>query len=138
MIIVPDHGNRLPSIELTSDAFREETHCIPMLWLGGALKEKGIRIHELGTHTDLAPTLLSQLGLPHDGFVWGQDLFAPGRTPFAYYTFSDGFGYLTDRGGVIWDNVGQRVLRSFGTTDSFDQHAGAALQQLFVGDFVAR
>ena len=51
---------------------------------------------------------------------------------------SDLFGYLTERGGLMWDNVGKRVLRSFGVTDSLDQRAGAALQQVFVGDFVAR
>jgi phosphoglycerol transferase MdoB-like AlkP superfamily enzyme len=138
IIIVPDHGHRLPSIDLTSDQYREETHHIPMLWLGGALKTTGIRVHALGDHNDLAPTLLAQLGIPHDDFLWGQDLFAAGRTPFAYYTFSDGFGYLTERGGLMWDNVGQRVLRSYGTTAPADQRAGAALQQLFVGDFVAR
>jgi len=138
IIIVPDHGNRLPVIDITSDQYREETHYIPMLWLGGALRTRGIRIHNLGDHTDLAPTLLAQLGLPHDDFLWGQDLFAPGRTPFAYYTYKDGFGYITERGGLMWDNVGQRVLRTFGSTDSLDVHAGQALQQLFVGDYVSR
>lgn len=138
IIIVPDHGHRLPVIDITSDQYREQTHYIPMLWLGGALRTRGIRVHNLGDHTDLAPTLLAQLGLPHADFLWGQDMFAPGRTPFAYYTFNDGFGYITERGGLMWDNVGKRVLRTFGTTDSLDIHAGAALQQLFVGDFVSR
>jgi phosphoglycerol transferase MdoB-like AlkP superfamily enzyme len=138
VIVLADHGHRLPSVDLASDQFREETHHIPLLWLGGALAVQGVRIHELGDQTDLGPTLLGQLGLPRVGWRWGQDLFAPGHTPFAYYTFSDGYGYLTERGGLMWDNVGKRVLRSFGTTDSLDVRAGAALQQLFVGDFVAR
>jgi phosphoglycerol transferase MdoB-like AlkP superfamily enzyme len=138
VIVLADHGHRLPAIDLESDGYRAETHHIPMLWLGGALAQRGVRVHELGDQTDLGPTLLGQMGLPHPGWRWGQDLLAPGRTPFAYYTFSDGFGYLTDRGGVMWDNVGKRVLRADGTTDSLDQRAGAALQQLFVGDFVAR
>jgi phosphoglycerol transferase MdoB-like AlkP superfamily enzyme len=138
IIIVPDHGHRLPAIDLASDQYREETHYIPMLWMGGALRRTGIRVHQLGDHNDLAPTLLAQLGLPHDDFLWGQDLFAAGRTPFAYYTFNDGFGYITERGGLMWDNVGQRVLRTFGATDSLDVHAGKALQQLFVGDYVGR
>lgn len=138
VIVLADHGHRLPAIDLESDGFREQTHQIPMLWLGGALKRGGIRITALGDQTDFGPTLLGQLGLPHPGWRWGQDMLAAGRTPFAYYTFSDGFGYITDRGGVMWDNVGKRVLRTFGTTDSLDVRAGAALQQLFVGDFVAR
>ena len=46
--------------------------------------------------------------------------------------------YLTERGGLMWGNVGKRVLRSYGTTDSLDLRAGQALQQVFVGDFVAR
>ena len=138
VIILADHGHRLPVIDLTSDAFREETHHIPLLWIGGALAQHGVRLHELGDQTDLGPTLLAQLDLPHDGWKWGRDLLAPGRTPFVYYTFQDGFGYLTERGGMMWDNVGHRMLRSFGTVDSLDQHTGAALQQVFVGDFVAR
>jgi len=138
VIILADHGHRLPAIELTSDPYREETHHIPLLWLGGALARHGVVLHELGDQDDLAPTLLAQLGLDHSGYKWGQDLFAPGHTPFAYYTFSDGYGYITDRGGLMWDNVGRHILRTFGSVDSLDQHAGAALQQLFVGDFVAR
>ena len=138
VIILADHGHRLPSVELTSDPYREETHHIPLLWLGGALAQRGVRVHELGDQSDLAPTILAQVGLPHAEFQWGQDMFAPGRTPFAYYTFNDGFGYITERGGLMWDNVGKRVLRRFGATDSLDQRAGAALQQLFVGDFVSR
>jgi phosphoglycerol transferase MdoB-like AlkP superfamily enzyme len=138
VIILADHGHRLPSVDLASDQFREETHHIPLLWLGGALAEHGVRVHALGDQTDLGPTLLGQLGLPRAGWRWGQDLLAPGRTPFAYYTFSDGYGYLTERGGLMWDNVGKRVLRTYGSTDSLDVRAGAALQQLFVGDFVAR
>lgn len=138
IIVLPDHGNRLPPIDPATDAFRETSHHVPMLWLGGALRQTGVVRHELGNHTDFAPTLLAQLGIADPGFVWGQDLFRPGRIPFAYYTFNDGFGYLTERGGVIWGNVGGRVLRSFGTTDSLDLRAGQALQQVFVGDFVAR
>ncbi|HSC20418.1 MAG TPA: sulfatase-like hydrolase/transferase [Solirubrobacterales bacterium] len=138
MIILADHGHRLPVIDLTSDAFREETHHIPLLWIGGALAQHGVVLHELGDQTDLGPTLLAQMDLPRAGWKWGRDLFAPGGTPFVYYTFQDGFGYLTERGGLMWDNVGHRVLRSFGTVDSLDQRTGAALQQLFVGDFVAR
>lgn len=138
VIILADHGHRLPVVDLTSDAFREETHHIPLLWIGGALAQHGVVLHELGDQTDLGPTLLAQLDLPRGGWKWGRDLFAPNTRPFVYYTFQDGFGYLTDRGGMMWDNVGHRMLRSFGTVDSLDQHAGAALQQIFVGDFVAR
>lgn len=138
VIVLGDHGHRLPVVDLTSDAYREETHHIPLLWIGGALAQHGVVLHDLGDQTDLGPTLLAQLDLPRDGWKWGRDLFAPRTTPFVYYTFQDGFGYLTDRGGMMWDNVGHRMLRSFGTVDSLDQHAGAALQQVFVGDFVAR
>ena len=138
VIILADHGHRLPVIDLTSDAFREETHHIPLLWIGGALAQHGVVLHELGDQTDLGPTLLAQMDLPRGDWQWGRDLFAPGRTPFVYYTFQDGFGYLTERGGLMWDNISHRTLRSFGTVDSLDQHAGAALQQVFVGDFVAR
>jgi len=138
VIILADHGNRLPVVDLTSDAYREETHHIPLLWIGGALAQHGLRLHDLGDQTDLGPTILAQLDLPRGGWKWGRDLFAPGRTPFVYYTFQDGFGYLTDRGGMMWDNVGRRTLRTFGAVDSLDQHAGAALQQFFVGDFLAR
>ncbi|HTK55659.1 MAG TPA: sulfatase-like hydrolase/transferase, partial [Gemmatimonadales bacterium] len=90
MIVLADHGHRLPAIDLESDGYREQTHHIPMLWLGGALKQRATRVHALGDQTDLGPTLLGQLGLPRAGWRWGQDLFAPGHTPFAYYTFSDG------------------------------------------------
>ncbi|QHT66875.1 sulfatase-like hydrolase/transferase [Rhodocytophaga rosea] len=116
VIVIADHGHRLP--ELNTDDKSQEFH-IPMLWLGGALKEKGIIIDQVSSQTDLVPTLLSQLNMPYQHYKWGHDIFHPSAKPFAYYVFNDGFGLIQPGKQVVFDNVGKRVLMH--TTDSYEE-----------------
>jgi phosphoglycerol transferase MdoB-like AlkP superfamily enzyme len=116
VVVIADHGHRLP--EINTDDKSQEFH-IPMLWLGGALKEKGITIDQLSSQTDLVPTLLSQLNMPYQHYKWGHDIFHPSAKPFAYYVFNDGFGLIQPGKQVVFDNVGRRVLMQ--TTNSYEE-----------------
>ena len=44
-----------------------------MIWLGGAVKEPMV-IDTYANQTDLAATLLYQLNLPHDSFIFSRDI----------------------------------------------------------------
>ncbi len=99
IIIIPDHGYPYPSSVSSSSA---ERHHIPMIWLGGALAKRGV-IEDYAAQTDLAATLLAQLGLEHDDFVFSRNIAAEGAKLFGYWTFNNGFGVIDSEGVTIYD-----------------------------------
>ena len=61
---------------------------IPMLWLGGAIAEPKV-IDTYANQTDLAATLLNQMGLPTDEFSFSKDILNPCVPHYAFYTFNN-------------------------------------------------
>ncbi|MDX5396682.1 MAG: LTA synthase family protein, partial [Hymenobacteraceae bacterium] len=102
VVLVADHGHALPTYDpnYAPTKFR-----IPLIFTGGALTVRDTTIHTLGSQTDIATTLLTQLNLPHEQFKWGKNLLNPQAKPFAFYVFNDGFGWVTKEGVVTFDNV---------------------------------
>jgi hypothetical protein len=76
-----------------------EYHKIPLLFYGEVIRKefRGKGWSKLGNQHDIAATLLAQLGLPHDQFVYSKNLFNPGSGDFAYYTTEDGAGWMHNR-----------------------------------------
>jgi phosphoglycerol transferase MdoB-like AlkP superfamily enzyme len=92
-IIVADHSHN--SYRNWHPESREY-HKIPMLFYGDVIKKeyRGKPWTKLGNQHDIAATLLAQLGLPHEQFVYSKNLFNPGSGDFAYYTTEDGAGWM--------------------------------------------
>lgn len=134
VVILADHGHPLPQTNGgRSDEFR-----IPMLWLGGALAAGGLRVDSLGSQTDLAATLVNQLGYDTTKFAWSNDLFRKNRRPYAFYSFNNGFGWVRPGGTLVYDNVGKREVETRGTLDSKERETGKAYLQLLFGDYLKR
>ena len=106
VILVSDHGYRYPA-SLTD--YEPRRFHIPMIWLGGAIKEPAI-IDTYANQTDLAATLLSQLNLPHDSFTFSRDILAPRYPEYAFYTFPNGFGFIDSTGISVYDNESNKPL----------------------------
>lgn len=102
-IIVADHGCRYP---LMRNNFETARHHIPMLMIGGALKEeyKGTTNNRCASHTDIAATILAQLGIRSDKYPRSKNIFNPYSPAYAYYAFDNGFGLITKEKSVIFDN----------------------------------
>lgn len=109
IIGLPDHCYaRCPEDVQQHDPLR---YHIPMFWTGGALQlpvdslgHPQHRVDVLGQQTDLSATLLAQLGIAHDDFNFSKDLFDPASPHFAFFSFSDGFGLITDSCSYVQDN----------------------------------
>lgn len=107
IICVSDHGYYYPRTE--SSTHPRYFH-IPQLWLGGAIKAPQ-EIHKIVNQSDIAATLLSQLGLDHSDFIYSRNVSNKGYThPFAYYAFNDGFGFIDPTGATTFDNKGNCVI----------------------------
>lgn len=114
IVLISDHGYRYPSPMLDYEPRRFH---IPMIWLGGAVKEPAI-IDIYANQTDLAATLLSQLNLPHDQFTFSRDILDAGYPKYSFYTFSNGFGFIDSTGVSVYDNESNRPLQEEPSTDS--------------------
>ena len=54
--------------------------------------------------SDIAATLLAQMGIPHTEFKWSRNVLSEGYThPFVYSTFPSGFLYRDATGTTIYD-----------------------------------
>ena len=135
VIILGDHGHTAPGNSLV---YEPQKFHIPMLWLGGALQQKGVIWPHTLSQTDLAATLLQQLNLPADNYPWSKNIFASGSRPFAPYFFKDGVGFVTDSSYISWDNVGKLVIEQnekAGETELV--HAKGYLQKAY-GDYLEK
>lgn len=82
IVIVPDHYGCYPA-DIEGEGAR---HHVPLIFAGNALQHKGIRIHRHGSQTDLAATILGQLGIDASAFKFSRDMLADTPAPFAFYS----------------------------------------------------
>ena len=107
VVCLPDHGFYYPR-EGHGQAPR--IHHVPMLWLGGAIKEPMI-FDKLMNQTDMAATLLGQLGINHEEFNFSRNVTGKEYTyPFAYYTYNNGFAFIDSTGVTMVDNNSQQIV----------------------------
>lgn len=116
LIILADHGIQ----NLDNSAFyTPEKFKIPLLWLGGALANDSLEITTYASQTDLAPSLLKQLKLDTDQYHFSKDLFNPKAKSFAYYSFNNGAGFVSDSLVSIFNNRNQKYILRKGQNKNF-------------------
>ena len=100
IVCIPDHGFCYP--QGTTDRGGEFSH-IPMLWLGGAVKEP-MKIDKIMNQTDMAATLLGQLGLDHSMFPFSRNVLSESYVyPFAFYSSGSVFAFRDSTGVSAYD-----------------------------------
>ena len=134
VVIVADHCRR-NSAEMQE--YSEEIYKIPMLWLGGALAETGITIEKTGSQVDIPLTILHQLGLD-DNYPFSKDLLSPASESFAFYTFNEGFGFITDSSKYIYEHkLGDSVVEEGNSPEVAGRYGKAFLEVLY-DDYLKR
>lgn len=106
VIIIPDHGFLYKQSYKDPGFFRS-----PMLWTGGAIREPR-RMQVLMNQSDIAATLLSQLGIRHDDYLWSRNVLSKTYTyPFVYCNYPAGILFSDSTGTSIYDIEGNAVMR---------------------------
>jgi phosphoglycerol transferase MdoB-like AlkP superfamily enzyme len=116
-VIVADHGHRLPK-EKNPISAAERFH-IPLVFFGEVIKPEfhGKQISVFGSQTDIAKTLLGQLGFDGQRFKFSQDLFSTdSKQGYAFFDWDNGFGVISPKGFTSFDNGGKRVIKQEGNT----------------------
>lgn len=134
VVFVADHGHPLPGHEPND---RPSKFRIPLIFSGGALKTKGI-INNIGSQTDIATTILDQLKLPVDKFKWGKDLLDSSAKQFAFYSFNNGFGFVTPQGAATVDNVSKKMIYKDADFDTSNLKFGKAYMEFSYEDYLRR
>ena len=133
IIMVADHCARFNNMP----NYKPDVFKIPMLWVGGALENKGIRIEKLGGQVDIPSTVLSQLGLI-GSFPFGKDLLSDKSKSFAFYTYNEGFGFITDSSSVGFDLKSRTPMLMEGKNPDSGERKGKAYLQVLFNDYINR
>jgi len=133
IIMVADHCARFNNMP----NYKPDVFKIPMLWVGGALENKGIRIEKLGGQVDIPSTVLSQLGLI-GSFPFGKDLLSDNSKSFAFYTYNEGFGFITDSSSVGFDLKSRTPMLMEGKNPDSGERKGKAYLQVLFNDYINR
>ena len=131
VICLPDHGFYYP--REGSNAMPRFYH-IPLLWLGGAVKQP-MQVDKIMNQTDLAATLLGQLGLEHTAFTFSRNVLGSDyKYPFAFYSFNNGFSYRDSTGVTVFDNNSGSILFDEPEADESRMDKGKAILQTVYDD----
>ncbi|MFA4869162.1 MAG: sulfatase-like hydrolase/transferase [Pedobacter sp.] len=109
-VFVADHGHSLP--KNNNEISSPQRYHIPLLFFGDVIKDefKGRQFDNVGSQTDIAATLLSQMDIPTKQFTWSKNLLNPYSKPFAFFSWDNGMGFIDNKQCVTFDNVGKMVL----------------------------
>ena len=131
VICLPDHGFYYP--REGSNAMPCFYH-IPLLWLGGAVKQP-MQVDKIMNQTDLAATLLGQLGLEHTAFTFSRNVLGSDyKYPFAFYSFNNGFSFRDSTGVTVFDNNSGSILFDEPEADESRLDKGKAILQTVYDD----
>lgn len=108
-VLVADHGHRFPTEKW--DLSHPKRFHIPLVFFGDVIKRefRGKVIPRIGNQTDLAATLLHQLGVSATRYPWSRDLFNSTTTEVAFYNSKDAFGIITPQQTISFENVGKSI-----------------------------
>jgi phosphoglycerol transferase MdoB-like AlkP superfamily enzyme len=109
VVVLSDHGIKSNQKQQNSDY--EVAH-IPMVWIGGAIKEHRV-VSSIMAQSDMAATLLGQLDIPHADFIFSRDVMSKTyQCPSAFHTFDNGMTLIDSLGVVTYDNNAKRTIYS--------------------------
>ena len=129
VIIIPDHGFLYKQSYKDPGFFRA-----PMLWTGGAIREPR-KMDVLMNQSDIAATLLSQMGIRHDEYPWSRNVLSQTYTyPFVYCNYPAGILFADSTGTSIYDINGDAVMMEQPADDGLRiMRAKAILQTSYDG-----
>ena len=138
-VFISDHGFRVGD---ASNREKRRYH-IPFFIYGVPLKDKwvGKKIAKVGSQSDLAKTILNQFNFNSDSFQFSNDIFI-NRYSYAQYTFSHGFGLVSDKQSIIFDYDTKNIQFSNENSDDNSNETlfniGRAYLQKAYQDFINR
>ena len=135
IVLVADHGINYQQV--TPSTPLQKNH-IPLLWLGGAVKEPR-RVDKLCNQSDLPATLLGQLQLAHADYPFSRDvLSATYSHPTAVHNFNNAQWLYDETGEILYDFDAGRAIISNGSDVEHLLNVNKAILQTTSQDLLSR
>lgn len=134
VIFTADHLGAYPD-DMTD--LKPERYHIPLILIGGAVSGS-CNIDTYGSQTDLAATLLCQLGLPYEEFTFSHNILNPESPHFAFCTFPNAFGLFDGQQTVFYDCEADRIVTDDGPAPGIYVTRGKAYLQKLYDDLADR
>lgn len=132
LIFVSDHGFHLEKGPLSQ--WLPARYYIPLVFYGPVLLPdwRGKRVGKIGSQTDLPVTLLKQMNLNSPPFHYGKDLLNPAAPAFAFYTFNEGFGWMTPELKLLYDHHHKNTIVLEPQVNNPDVHEAETLGKAYL------
>jgi phosphoglycerol transferase MdoB-like AlkP superfamily enzyme len=134
VILMADHCRRNT---VNVPVYSGEIFKIPMLWLGGAVNAKDVKINKVGNQFDLPLTLANQLNMKTH-FLFSKDLLSTGSSSFAFYTYNEGFAFITDTTTAVYDIKMKKNVLEKGNDPERAAKLGKSFLQVLFDDYLSR
>ena len=103
VVIVADHLGAYPE---DIDNYKQWRYHIPFIILNANMD---IDVNTIGGQIDIPATILSILGYNHHEFLFSKDMCDADAPHFAFFSFPDAMGMITDEGWMIYDNTSNQL-----------------------------
>lgn len=123
-ILTADHGHSAPN---STNPNESKHYRIPLLFYGNVIDStyRGKRINVLGSQSDIAATVLAQLGIEHKkNYPFSRDLTNPNMKEFVLHTIIGGFGWKSPTAEYSYHIYNQQVIKdSISDDEKLDCHS---------------
>ena len=129
VVFIPDHGH---PHGLADEVVMVEKNRVPLIIAGGVLQERRT-VDLVCNQSDLAATLLGQMGINHDDFLMSRDVLSDTYTyPFAINSWSQGIVMTDYLGSTVYDLNTKKVSKTLDLpSSSHEQHIKAYMQKAY-------
>jgi Phosphoglycerol transferase and related proteins, alkaline phosphatase superfamily len=135
IIMLADHGINNGDIDQSKPL--QKNH-IPMLWVGGAVKEPRC-IEALCNQSDLAATLLGQMQLSHETFTFSRDVLSKSyQYPTAVHNYNNAQLLIDSTGYILYDIDAKRLTINESADSVRLQRLNQAILQRTINDLKNR
>lgn len=107
VVITADHG----ALDIGDSEYHHPkiTH-IPMVWTGGVVR-RPMQVDRIMNQSELPATLLGQMAITHDEFIFSRDVFSPDyKYPCAFHAYNGGISFVDSTGYTTYDIDGKRSI----------------------------
>lgn len=131
IVCISDHGHCYPYGSVDRGG---EYSKIPMLWLGGAVKQP-MKVNQLMNQSDLAATLLAQLGMDHSMFMFSRNVLGRNYVyPFTFFSSGSVFAFRDSTGVTAYDIKANGISYEEPTSNTSRLERGKAIMQSVYDD----
>ena len=135
IIMLADHGINNGDIDQSKPL--QKNH-IPMLWVGGAVKEPRC-VEALCNQSDLAATLLGQMQLSHETFTFSRDVLSKSyQYPTAVHNYNNAQLLIDSTGYILYDIDAKRLTINESADSVRLQRLNQAILQRTINDLKNR